>query len=209
MATFRYTPELAADWKNIYNKEYANSYLLKQIAFAMNESQLISKSWMVEEMLNAKLSPTRIALLGGWFAQYTLPLLYDNFESLSYIKNYEMDPDIKGVSYKFNKRYKDTDAYIIKTANVMFKPIKDTVDTVINTSCEHMYPMSKFREINSFDDEDRIYVLQSTDADQYDDHINCVQHEDDLADQSNLLNVLYSGSKVLPNGIKRFMVIGS
>jgi hypothetical protein len=120
-----------------------------------------------------------------------------------------MDPDTKGVSYKFNKRYKESSQYTIDIKNVMFCGMKKKADVVINTSCEHMYPMSKFREINSFDDKGRIYVLQSTDADQYEDHINCVQHEDDLADQSNLLNVLYSGSKVLPNGIKRFMVIGS
>ena len=52
------------------------------------------------------------------------------------------------------------------------------------------------------------YVLQSTDDDQYEDHINCVKSPDELADQAKLVDVLYSGSKVLSNGMNRFMVIG-
>jgi hypothetical protein len=208
MDSFRYTPELAADWKNLYSGEFANTYLSKRIAIAMNESQLICKSWLVTEMRKARMNPKNVALLGGWFAQYTLPLLYDNFEGIDNVTNYEMDPDTKRVSYKFNKRYKDTKQYKIEVQNVMFDPLKYASDTVINTSCEHMYDMSKFREINVTKDWDRTYVLQSTNADQYEDHINCVQHEDELAEQANLISILYSGSKTLPNGIKRFMVIG-
>ena len=58
-------------------------------------------------------------------------------------------------------------------------------------------------------DKGRTYVLQSTNEDQYEDHINCVQNEDELADQANFVNIIYSGHKILPNGIKRFMVIGN
>jgi hypothetical protein len=209
MVTLRYTPELAADWKKIYDSKYYDSYLVRRISFAMNESQLICKSWLAEEMFKANLLPRSIALLGGWFAQYTLPLLYDNFESLEHVTNYDMDPDTKVVSYKLNKRYKEAGKYRMGTQNVMFDPINPNADTVINTSCEHMFNMSKFREINKTNDTKRIYVLQSTDADEYDDHINCVSHQDDLAEQANLVNVLYSGTKKLPNGMKRFMVIGN
>ena len=120
-----------------------------------------------------------------------------------------MDPDTKAISYKFNKRYKENERYNVKIANVMFDKIKNNADTIINTSCEHMYDMSKFREINKKNDAQRTFVLQSTDADQYEDHINCVQDEYDLAEQANIINVLYSGTKVLPNGIKRFMIIGN
>jgi hypothetical protein len=209
MATFQYTPDLAADWKKSYDSKYSESYLLRRISFAMNESQLICKSWLVEEMINAQLVPGNIALLGGWFAQYTLPLLFDNFKSIEHVINYDMDPDVKAVSYKFNKRYKEAGKYRMGTQNVMFDPINPSADTVINTSCEHMFDMSKFREINNLNDKKRIYVLQSTNADEYDDHINCVQDEYELAEQANLVSVLYTGSKELPNGMKRFMVIGS
>ena len=65
--------------------------------------------------------------------------------------------------------------------------------------------MRKFRELN---EKDAIYVLQSSDDDQYDDHINCVQSVDELADQADMIDIMYSGKKKLMNGMTRFMVIG-
>ena len=94
-------------------------------------------------------------------------------------------------------------------------------DLIINTSCEHMFPMHRFRKINTSDSSDGhrygsdavfggdpIYVLQSTDEDKYDDHINCVSSPEELAKQANITEILYSGIKVLDSGMKRFMVIG-
>jgi hypothetical protein len=84
------------------------------------------------------------------------------------------------------------------------------IDLVINTSCEHMYPMSRFRKLNSFLEWSKspLYVLQSTDDEQWDDHINCVSGPDELAEQAELVDIMYSGTKELNNGMKRFMVIG-
>ena len=81
-------------------------------------------------------------------------------------------------------------------------------DTIINTSCEHMYPMRKFRNLNNRFAGDPLYVLQSTDDEQYDDHINCVSGPEELAKQADFTEVLYSGKKVLDSGMNRFMVIG-
>ena len=89
----------------------------------------------------------------------------------------------------------------------MTTTIEENFDLIINTSCEHMFPMWKFRELNP-QLNGSWYVLQSTDDDQYDDHINCVKSPGELADQAQLVDILYSGSKTLSNGMKRFMVIG-
>ena len=89
----------------------------------------------------------------------------------------------------------------------MMKTLEDDFDIIINCSCEHMYPMTKFYEWNP-ELQDPLYVLQSTDDDQYDDHINCVGSPEELVDQAKIAEVLYSGTKVLPNGMNRFMVIG-
>jgi hypothetical protein len=72
-----------------------------------------------------------------------------------------------------------------------------------------MYPMSKFKELkNTGVNDDALYILQSSNDTQYDDHINCVNDADELADQANLAEILYAGEKLLPNGMTRFMVIG-
>ena len=202
---------MARDWKNATN--YAKGYLHKRVLDSMNESQLVSKMWLVQELLNLNIKPINISLLAGWFAQYTVPLLIDNFKTIEWIENFEMDRGIKNVAYKFNKRYKDDKKYKVSIKNVMFDNLvslsSPNFDTVINCSCEHMYPMSKFRELsNTGVNNNTLYVLQSSDDTQYDDHINCVNDADELAEQANLIDVMYAGKKLLPNGMIRFMVIG-
>ena len=211
MEYLKYTPEMARDWKNATN--YAKGYLHKRVLDSMNESQLVSKMWLVQELLNLNVKPINISLLAGWFAQYTVPLLIDNFKTIEWIENFEMDRGIKNVAYKFNKRYKDDKKYKVSIKNVMFDNLvtlsSPNFDTVINCSCEHMYPMSKFRELsNTGVNNNTLYVLQSSDDDQYDDHINCVKDADELAEQANLIDVMYAGEKFLANGMTRFMVIG-
>ena len=211
MEYLKYTPEMARDWKNAINA--SEGYLRKRVADSMNESQLVSKLWLVEELSNLNVKPVNISLLAGWFAQYIVPLLYDNIESVEWIENFEMDRDIKRVAYKFNTRYKKEDKYKVSIRNVMFGNLislsSPTFDTVINCSCEHMYPMSKFRKLkNTGVDDNALYILQSSNDTQYDDHINCVNDADELADQANLIDILYAGKKLLPNGMTRFMVIG-
>lgn len=211
MEYLKYTPKMAKDWKNAINA--SEGYLRKRVADSMNESQLVSKLWLVEELSNLNVKPVNISLLAGWFAQYIVPLLYDNIESIEWIENFEMDRDIKRVAYKFNTRYKKEDKYKISIRNVMFGNLislsSPTFDTVINCSCEHMYPMSKFRELkNTGVDDNALYVLQSSNDTQHDDHINCVNDADELAEQANLIDVMYAGKKLLPNGMIRFMVIG-
>ena len=106
--------------------------------------------------------------------------------------------------------------YQIIIKNVMFDKIQSaqhagyngSMDTIINCACEHMYPMWKFRDLNKTVQKNSLYILQSSDDDQHDDHINCVQSEDELIDQAKIKHVMYSGSKILSNKSTRFMVIG-
>jgi hypothetical protein len=66
--------------------------------------------------------------------------------------------------------------------------------------------MKKIKELNPT--LNSIYVLQSTDDNSYEDHINCVSNANELAEQSDIKEIYFSGSKVLDNGMTRFMVIG-
>ena len=70
-----------------------------------------------------------------------------------------------------------------------------------------MFPMTRFYSLNKFENFP-LYVLQSTDDSQWDDHINCVSSPDELIEQAKITEVLYSGEQELDNGMKRFMVIG-
>ena len=221
----QFTPELANDWKNamLASSELAVGnyhYVTRRVLDSMNASQLESKLWLVETLEKFDVQPKRVALLAGWFAQYIVPLMFDTFPECEWIENFEIDHDVSPLSYKFNKRYKDKNKYKVNMRNVMIKPLKfkqnpnmpipkeDVYDVIINCACEHMYPMWKFRELNNAVQRNPLLVLQSSNDDQHEDHINCVQSEDELIDQARIKHVVYSGSKILSNKSTRFMVIG-
>ena len=221
----KFTPELANDWKGAISASSELTvgnyrYLTKRVLDSMNSSQLESKLWLVETLKTFDVQPKRVALLAGWFAQYIVPLMFDAFPKCEWIENFEIDHDVSPISYKFNKRFKDENRYKMNMRNVMIKPLKfrqnpnipipkeDVYDVIINCACEHMYPMWKFRELNNAVQKNPLLVLQSSDDDQHEDHINCVESEDELIDQARIKHVIYSGSKILSNKSTRFMVIG-
>lgn len=209
MEYLKFTPELANDWKNALNStETSMPYVFKRVMDSLNSSQLQSKLWLIEELNWLEIKPTNVCLIAGWYAQYVVPLLLDTFPSIQLIENFEIDKDIREMTYRFNKRFKDEDKYRVVIKNIMFKELskEQDFDLVINCACEHMFPMWKFREIN--EEQDPVYVLQSSDDDTHDDHINCVQSTDELIEQARIVDVFYSGSIKLHNGTTRFMVIG-
>ena len=209
MEYLKFTPELANDWKNALNStETSMPYVFKRVMDSLNSSQLQSKLWLIEELNCLEIKPTNVCLIAGWYAQYVVPLLLDTFPSIQLIENFEIDKDIREMTYRFNKRFKDEDKYRVVIKNIMFKELgrEHDFDLVINCACEHMFPMWKFREIN--EEQDPMYVLQSSDDDTHEDHINCVQSVDELIEQARIVDVIYSGSIKLHNGTTRFMVIG-
>ena len=206
--------QFCKSWKQTFitvEKEYPQ--YLRSVASATSVAQLESKLWIIDELKSLNISPNVVGLLGGWYSNFLTPLLLTNL-GVSFVWNFEIDQDVKTISYKFNREYKEESKYQCHNTDVMFKEIwrkeekEGPFDTIINTSCEHMYPMRKFRNLNNRFAGDPLYVLQSTDDEQYDDHINCVSGPEELADQANFTEILYSGTKVLDNGMNRFMVIG-
>jgi hypothetical protein len=206
MEYLKFTPGLANDWKNALSS--SEPYVFKRVMDSMNQSQLESKLWIIQELIKLEIKPKRVAILAGWYAQYIVPLLYDNFESVEWVENFEIDQDVKRLSYKFNKRLKEDKKYRTLITNVMFDRIQSGMDTIINCACEHMYPMWKFRELNETFQKNPLYILQSSNDEQHEDHINCVNSEEELIDQARIKDVIYSGSKILSNESTRYMVIG-
>jgi hypothetical protein len=202
----KYTPETANNWSRAWSEtQKQRPWAFRRLLDSSTTSQMESKLWLASELSKLDLKYKKVAIIGGWFAQYLTSLLIENL-NVDFVHNYDIDKDAQLISYKFNRRYKEQGKYKASTENLFLKPINEYYDMVINTSCEHMFPMKKFRELNPA--LNSIYVLQSTNETKYDDHINCVQSPEELANQCVLEKVYYSGSKVLDNGMTRFMVIG-
>ena len=202
----KYTPELSNNWSRAWSEtQKQRPWQSKRLLNSATTSQLQGKLWLINELQKLDLKFTKVCLVGGWFAQLITPLLFDNFK-VDIIHNYDIDEDAQLISYKFNRRYKEGDRYRAIRKNLLIHPLKKEYDLVINTSCEHMYPMKKIRELNP--DLKSWFVLQSTNEDKFDDHINCVNSTKELAEQGGLKQVLYEGQITLDNGMTRFMVIG-
>ena len=206
----KFTPEMSNNWSRAYNEVVTERpWVFRRLLDASTESQMDSKLWLATELINVNIKPKNVALLGGWFAHIITSCLIDEV-GVDIVYNYEIDIDAHYVSFKFNNRYRMVDGkrkYFSNNRNIMINSLNQDFDCIINTSCEHMFPMWKFRELNPHL-KNSWYVLQSTDDEQYEDHINCVKSSDELIDQARFVDVLYSGSKVLSNGMRRFMVIG-
>ena len=203
------TPEMCNNWSRTFDQVHTQlPWMSKRIVNATTVSQAESKLWLIEELKKFKNEVNDVALLGGWFAHIISPLLIDELD-VSSIRNYEIDRDAIHISVKFNRRFKHT-IYNTSQRNIMTQSLpKDYIhDTIINTSCEHMFPMKKFKDLNPHLANDQLYVLQSTNDDSYEDHINCVSSPEELAKQADIPEIYYKGSKVLANGMTRFMVIG-
>ena len=203
----KYTPELSNNWSRAWTEtQKQRPWQFKRLTNSSTTSQLQGKLWLINELQTLDLKFTKVCLIGGWFAQFITPLLFDNFK-VDIIHNYDIDEDAQKISYKFNRRYKEEGKYKAIRTNTLIHPLKEEYDIIINTSCEHMYPMKKFRELNP--NLKSWFVLQSTNEDKFDDHINCVNNTKELAEQGGLKQVLYEGQLTLDNGMTRFMVIGA
>lgn len=213
MDYIKFTAETSNNWSRAFTETFKQKpYTMTRLSASMTSSQVQSKIWMGEELSKIGSQWKNVAAIGGWYCQILSVILFDHL-NCEFLCNYDIDRDSQLISYKFNRRYKDAGKYMASRRNLfLMRPEarqleRGPVDLIINPSCEHMFYMKSIKE-RWFKNQSPLMVLQSTDDDQYDDHINCVKDPEELAEQANLVDIYYSGVKVLDNGMNRFMVIG-
>tara|TARA_B100000085_G_scaffold240255_1_gene230564 strand:- start:88 stop:735 length:648 start_codon:yes stop_codon:yes gene_type:complete len=214
MDYIKFTPAMSNNWSRAQVEIVKQRpWAIDRIKNSMTASQLESKLYLGTELKKIGSGWSNVAVIGGWYCHFLSTVLIDNLDC-KFVCNYEIDKDAQLISYKFNRRYKEEKKYKSHKKNLFMdnslaqeQEKRGLVDLVINTSCEHMFDMKAMKN-KHFDTTSPLFVLQSTNDDQYDDHINCVSSADELAEQGGLVHIDYSGSKQLSNGMTRFMVIG-
>tara|TARA_B100000085_G_C18393801_1_gene451563 strand:- start:93 stop:740 length:648 start_codon:yes stop_codon:yes gene_type:complete len=214
MDYIKFTPEMSNNWSRAFSETMKQKpWARERIKNSMTASQLESKLYLGTELEKIGKGWNNVAVIGGWYCHFLSAVLIDHL-NCKFVCNYEIDKDAQLISFKFNNRYKQEGKYHSHKRNLFLKnlraDVEDPVDLVVNTSCEHMYYMSALRE-KHFENllaPFPLFVLQSTDDNQYDDHINCVSGPEELAEQAGLVHIEYMGTKKLSNGMNRFMVIG-
>lgn len=193
-------------------KDFVNSFISNQVR---------CKVWLVTELKKllkrkqSDIKPTRVTVLGCWYGNLITELLLDNIENLKQIDLMDMDEDALVIGRKFlHNTISNTDVKInFICEDINFFEFDDFyTHIVINTSCEHMFPMSS---INFRNDKDVIYCLQSNDLHDVREHVNCVNTVEELVEQAAIKKCYYRGTREYKashnlnrDKYKRFMVIG-
>jgi hypothetical protein len=178
---------------------------IKDYIQSVSPKQIACKQWLVNELLEIPREFNNIQLFGGWFGYPLIDMLNNSYKIKS-LTNIDCDKFATSVCFNF-KNYFNHD--FVKTSTrdlVTTGGIYKEVDLVINTSSEHMSNLPDLIKNKEYS-ESCIFALQSNNMFDIEDHTNCVQSKEELAEKSGLNNILYSGKLDLDN-YERYMVIG-
>lgn len=185
----------------------------------LSRGQILSKQWLVENLPNVDLGI--VFLCAGWYATL-VPMLVEKQIKFNKVFNFDVDPTVWKIAEIFNKellldnwRFKSQtlDIHNLQYTNFKFETIKsnseietlkETADTIINTSCEHIDNFSKwYNKIPK----GKFLVLQSNNYFSIDDHINCSASLQEFSNSAPMEKIFYEGELVLEK-YTRFMKIG-
>jgi len=167
----------------------------------LSKGQLYSKLWIIKELKRINCDLGNVGLLCGWYA-ILANMLFDNFKIES-IKSFDIDPDCEKVADELNISYV-IDGWKFKSFTADINTlILNEFQTVINLSCEHL-PSDVWFDLIL---DSTLVVLQSNNYIEIDDHINCIDNQEDMLMKYPLSEVYYIGELDL-NDYKRFMLIG-
>ena len=188
-----------------------------------SRGQLQSKQWLVTELEKLDVELGTVFLCAGWYATLAT-MLFESDITVDKVRSFDIDESCVGIAETFNKpwfmeqwRFKsitqdimdiDYDKHMWQfwsnANNRMSRPISDTPDTIINTSCEHI---ENFAEWYAKIPDGKLVILQSNNFFQVEEHVNCVNDIEEFKTQAPMSEVLYSGELELPK-YKRVMLIG-
>ena len=189
---------------------------------SISPSQVESKEWLCNIICNFNHIKT-VQIYGGWYSSPLIEILTDtSMYDLKWIENIDLDSFVLEMSEKIHRgplEAQGTEYYV--TNDTVLSPSTRSFDTdlVINTSSEHMPYLrdivenKNYRTIKSVKKLRTprvpcIFAIQSNNMFHIDDHINCVESEEELLDNCKFQRVLYKGTLDMNNGYSRFMVIG-
>ena len=188
-----------------------------------SRGQLQSKQWLVTELQKLDIELGTVFLCAGWYATLAT-MLFESDIKVDKVRSFDIDPSCIDIAETFNKpwfmeqwRFKSITQDIIdidynehtwqfwsNANNRMSRPITDTPDTIINTSCEHI---ENFAEWYAKIPINTLVVLQSNNYYEVEEHVNCVKNIKEFGNMAPMTGPLYAGELELPK-YKRFMLIG-
>ena len=196
------------EWsRQMLDISYNYPHRVEDFAKSFSRNQFYAKCWMME-VLRAEVDftidrQTRWWILGSWYGTLIIPLIWQYFGTLKKIHMCDFDGEALEIAERLHgKRRLMTHAIDVNWEFERLAKVK--TDIMVNTSCEHMYPMTDFKT-------DALCVFQSTNFKEDYAHINAVDSLEEFEEQCNMTQVLWKGE--IPfhdydDHHKRFMIIG-
>ena len=187
----------------------------------LSQGQLKSKIWLIEELQKLDLNLGTVFLCAGWYATLAT-MIFENNLRVEKIRSFDIDSSCVDIAERFNKpwvlqdwKFKasiknifdvdyTTDCYQVKKSDGSLEMCKDSPDTIINTSCEHIDNFDTW--YNSIPS-NKLIILQTNNYFEIEDHVNCSASLEEFEYSTPMANCLYSGKLELPK-YTRFMRIG-
>lgn len=176
-----------------------NNKKIKSIINAVNDNQLKSKDWLIENLTPyiSLLNNPRICVAAGWFCTIGQDLRkFTNNKIISFDK----DRSCKRIGKIFNK-----DLNIQFETMDMENYISNQFDVIICSSCEHISQ----KTINDFlyiRKKGSLVILQSNNYYKIEEHINCKNSLDEFIADYKFDKILYKGTLKLDT-FERYMII--
>jgi hypothetical protein len=169
---------------------------------SISKNQFTSKTWLIENLMLHSIVSVKnkeIWILGSWYGTILVPLIRKHLGSIKTIHLVDYDQEALEIASILHGKE-------IKThcMDVNFDFPEITGDLIINTSCEHMYPMNDYK-FNG------LCVFQSNNFTPDAAHINCPETLDDFIAQCGLSQIEFAKEIQFHDydeQYKRFMIIG-
>jgi hypothetical protein len=191
---------------------------------ALSKGQLFSKLWLIEEVKKLELNLGTVFVCAGWYGTLSALIMKDGSIDFKCFRSFDIDPTCESIADQLNKtavtedwKFKSTTLDIFdinytqhpfqcwsKVNSRMSFPVETIPDTIINTSCDHISPFSKWWDLIP---ENKLVILQNNNSKIDDDHVNIINNIDEMKKQAPMSKILYEGVLILPD-YTRFMLIG-
>lgn len=190
---------------------------------ALSKGQILSKLWLIDELKKLDLDLGTVFVLGGWVGMLPALIFKDGELRFNRIRSFDLDAEATKAAEALNRdavindwKFKATTLdmfkidysrpqYLTLRSNGSSVLLTEFIDTVINTSCDHIAPFeSWWNRIPK----KTLVVLQNNDffgADE--DHVNNVNSLEEMKAQAPMNEILFEGVLQFPR-YDRFMLIG-
>lgn len=186
----------------LYDPYVLENLPITELRDALSDGQMLSKSWLVEEMqelisVNTIPRNAKVIITGGWIG--TLALMINAWEIPVSITSIDLDERASRIADKLNYDFKFS-----TLTDDMFNITYDEYDVIINTSSEHIDDITEWVKCLP---RDKIVIVQNNNYLDAVGHVSTVNSSDELAGLLNLSHIFYEGTRRF-NQYDRYMVIG-